>query len=120
MPTQSPKCDARSFEDLVRDTEALAKAYSGYVPQNASAPDMGFALIRVFAKMASSAVERLNRVPDRSFLAYLDMLGVEPGPARSAKVPLTFQLVPTGTSSPLIPAGMRVGAQPVSGDKEEV
>lgn len=120
MSTRSPSCDPRSFEDLVRDTEALAKAYSGYVPQPASSPDMGFALVRVFAKMAAAAVERLNRVPDRSFLAYLDMLGVEPAPARPAKVPLTFQLVPTGSASPLIPAGTRVGAQPAPGDKEEV
>lgn len=120
MPTQSPKCDPRSLPDLVRETEALATAYSKYVPRTADSPDMGFALIRVFAKMAAAAIDRLNRVPERSFLAYLDMLGEQPGPARQAKVPLKFQLVPTGTASPLIPAGTRIGAQAMPGDKAEV
>ena len=37
-----------------------------------------------------AVLRRLNAVPDRDFLAFLELLGVEPLPPRAARVPLTF------------------------------
>ena len=60
------------------------------------------ALIRIFARYSEIIIDRLNQVPEKNFLAYLDLLGVSPVPPLPARVPLTF--VPTAGS----PAGVRV------------
>src|SRR5688500_7380231 len=112
MPIQSPAVDERSYEEVVTTTEELVKAYTGDYPAalgaTSSSPDVGSALIRIFARMAKHVIDRLNRVPDRSFLAFLNLLGVEPSAARSARVPLTFSLAKGSQSEALVPAGTRV------------
>ena len=46
-------------------------------------------LIRLFSRMAEGLLQRLNKVPDKCFIAFLDMLGIgleAPRPARTALV----------------------------------
>lgn len=120
MPIQIPPIDSRSTADVVATVESLAKAYSGWEPPPADAPDAGSALIRIFGRMAQEVIDRVNRIPDRSFLAFLNLLGVEPESPRPARVPLTFGLVKGSAALPIVPAGTRVAAQPVAGDTGEV
>jgi hypothetical protein len=117
MPTESPPIAGAPYDDLPSAVEALVQAYtadpgvpgSGFQP-SPTRPDGISALIRIFAVMAGHVVNRLNRVPDRSFLAFLNLLGTGPAPPRPARVPLTFSLAKGSTAEPLVPAGTRVGA----------
>ncbi len=72
-------------------------------------PDVGEALVGIFAHMAVQVIERLNQAPERNFLAFLEMIGARQLPPRPARVPLTFYLaegvqekavtVPVGTQA---------------------
>jgi Baseplate J-like protein len=79
-------------------------------------PDAGAALIGIFARMAEQLIERLNRAPDKNFLAFLNMLGAQALPPQPARVPLTFQLAAGSTAAALVPARTQVGAAPATGD----
>ena len=58
--------------------------------------------------MGEQVLDRLNAVPDRDFLAFLELLGVERLPTRAARVPLTFSLPPGSTAVGFVPAGTPV------------
>ncbi|MBW4635559.1 MAG: putative baseplate assembly protein [Iphinoe sp. HA4291-MV1] len=85
-------------------------------------PDAGLALIRIFGRMAATVSDRLNRVPEKNFLAFLDLLGTQILPPQPARVPLTFSLasgVPESTTA-LVPAYTQISAPPTEGEEEEV
>jgi len=110
-----PPVDPRSYEQLVQQTEELLERYAGWRPV---AGDPGAALVRVFARMAGRVSERLNRVPDRTFLAFLDLVGVEPRPPEPARVPLTFSLAAGARRDAVVPARTPVAGQPLEGETE--
>lgn len=60
--------------------------------------------------MLKDVIERLNRVPEKNFIAFLEMLGVKLLPAHAAIAPITFKLT-EGTNEPvLIPKRTQVAA----------
>jgi hypothetical protein len=107
----SPKIDRRSYADLVAQTEQLATYYTGgkWAPDNGK-PELGAALIRIFARMMTQVVDRLNQTPEKAFLAFVDLLGAQRLPPRPARVPLTFRLAETAQSEAIVPAGTPVAA----------
>ena len=107
MTRPAPRIDPRGSADLVRDTQRLAALLSPWRPP-AEGTDLGGALIELFADMAGQVLDRLNAVPDRDFLAFLELLGVERLPARAARVPLTFSLPPRSNAEGFVPAGTPV------------
>lgn len=108
-----PDIDPRDTETVARQTAALARL-SGWSPGDKA--DAGKALIGAFATMARQVITRLNQMPNRHFLAYLRMLGLQPRPPRAAEVPLTF--TPTaGTQGVRIPAGTQVRGQHPDGTR---
>jgi hypothetical protein len=129
IPLQSPPAvPPERYGDLAGRTEALAQAFTadpkdpgaGWIPPAPAEMDLGRAIIRVFDRMARQVVDRVDRMPDRAFLAFLDRIGVEPAPARAARVPLTFSLVQQSGAEPIVPAATRVGAKAAPGDTREV
>ena len=85
-------------------------------------PDAGLALIRIFGRLAATVSDRLNQVPEKNFLAFLDLLGTQILPPQPARVPLTFYLasgVPENTTA-LVPAYTQISAPPAEGEEEEV
>ncbi len=114
--------DEKLADDIIKvDTlkEVKIKVKGWYKGEK---PDPGLALIRIFSRMATLAIARLNQVPDKNFLAFLDILGTQILPPQPAKVPLTFSLV-NGISDDklvIIPAGTQVAAPPLEGEEEEV
>ncbi|NEO01345.1 MAG: hypothetical protein F6K50_39885, partial [Moorea sp. SIO3I7] len=94
---QAPKIDQRSYKDIVAYTEACAKAFTDWRPLADEKPDAGRSLIRIFGHLATIVGDRLNQVPDKNFLAFLDLIGTSIGPPRPARVPLTFYLA-TGST----------------------
>ncbi|NEP00796.1 MAG: hypothetical protein F6K58_19445 [Symploca sp. SIO2E9] len=116
---QAPKIEQRSYEEIVAYTEACAKAFTDWRPLADAKPDAGRALIRIFGHLATIVSDRLNQVPDKNFLAFLDLIGTSVQPPKSARVPLTFYLA-TGSTEALVPAQTEVAAPPTEGEEEEV
>jgi hypothetical protein len=82
------------------------------------AEDAGWALARIFGRMAELVVTRLNRLPDRNFLAFLDLIGTRLNPPQPARVPLTFQLATGSPVDTLVPAGTQAAAAALEGEAE--
>ena len=113
----APLVDNRTFSDLAAQTGQLLKLYTGWVPP-AQGSDPGQALIGVFARFAGIAIDRLNRAPDKNFIAFLNLLGMEPLPPQAARAPLTFQLAPGTKADALVPARTTVAATPLEGEQD--
>lgn len=116
MSSQAPKIDPRSPQQIVERVSALAEQHSGWRPRADGAPDGGTALIRIFARMAELLIERVNRAPEKNFLAFLDLIGTQVTPPQPARAPLTFTLAAGATSDALVPAFTQVAAAPLPGD----
>lgn len=103
MSTEPPVLDARTQADVVARLQELARdGLPEWRPP--SEGDAGTALQQGFARLVELILQRLNRVPDKTLLAFLETVGVSllaPAPAR---VPVTFTLAP-GSPPTVVPAG---------------
>jgi hypothetical protein len=120
MSIQQPKIDSRTYEDIVKQTEDLAHKFTDWRPRADGKADAGRALIRIFGRMAALVSERLNQVPQKNFLAFLDLIGTQILPPQPARVPLTFNLVAGSGADAFVPAGTPVASPPAAGEEEEV
>ena len=119
MPTPAPPVVKRSFDQLVAQTETLLQRYSAWRP-TADGTDAGGALVRIFARLAEVVIDRINQVPDKNFLAFLNLVGLELLPPQPARVPLTFHLATGSATDALVPAHTLVAALPIEGETEPV
>jgi len=116
----APPIDKRSYEDLVAETEQLAQQLSDWRPRTDGQTDAGGALIRIFARFAELVVDRINRAPDKSYLAFLNLIGTSLIPPQPARVPLTFQLAANSPVDAVVPAGTQAAAPPPDGSSDEM
>jgi uncharacterized phage protein gp47/JayE len=117
---QCPKIDPRTYEEIVEQTENLAQQFSDWKPASDGKMDAGRALIRIFGRMAKLVSDRLDRVPEKNFLAFLDLIGGQLKPPQPAKVPLTFYLAEGSPVDGLVPAYTQVSAPPGEDGGEEI
>jgi hypothetical protein len=117
---QAPGIDKRSYADIVAQTQQLAGQFSGWQPRPDGQPDAGQALIRIFGRFAEIVIERLNRAPDKNYLAFLNLIGASPLPPRAARVPLTFHLATGSPVDAVVPAGALAAAPPLAGEQDDV
>ncbi len=91
MPIRPPNLDDRRYDDIVREARALIPQYC---PEwtNLGDADPGMTLVQLFAWMTEMIIYRLNRVPDKTYVHFLNFIGEERRDARAGTVPLTFQL----------------------------
>lgn len=84
-----PNLDDRRFQDLVDEAKRMIP---NFLPEwtNHNVSDPGVALIELFAWMTELTLYRLNRVPDRLYTSFLDLVGISPYPAEAATVPVSF------------------------------
>lgn len=109
MNTLVPKITEQIAERLV---EELLRRAPGYVPEwNSVGPSKGEALLRVFARYMETLQAGLDCVPERSRLAFLDMLGIGLLPAQGSRAPLVFSLVENSPLDVSFPARSEVAAQ---------
>jgi hypothetical protein len=93
----------------------------GQVPVKVKlSPDAGSALIRIFGRFVELVIDRLNQVPEKNFLAFLNLIGADILPPQSARVPLTFALAEGSPVDALVPAGTQVAAPAAEGEEEDV
>ena len=86
MALPVPNLDDRRFQDLVDDAKRLVQQRCPeWSDHNVSDP--GVTLIELFAWMTDQVVYRLNRVPDRNYVKFLELIGVSLYPADGRTLP---------------------------------
>ncbi len=108
-----PVLDARNSDEIMA---SLAELSRESLPAWQPPPDgdAGTMLHRGFARLLELALLRLNQVPEKNFLAFLDTMGVSLLPPAPAHVPLTFTLAP-GSAPTEVPAGTVAAARAQAG-----
>lgn len=88
---EAPNLDDRTFQALVDDARRLVRLRCPeWSDHNISDP--GITLIETFAMMVDQLIYRLNRVPDRHYVKFLDLLGLQLRPPGAAVAEVTFWL----------------------------
>ncbi|MBR6088672.1 MAG: putative baseplate assembly protein [Anaerolineaceae bacterium] len=108
--------DLRFQSDLVDEAR---KRIIRYCPEwtEYNISDPGITLIELFAWMTEMMVYRLNRVPEKNYLKFLEMLGFQLETAKTAEADITFwlsALLPLDeydTTSVVVPAGTEVQSE---------
>jgi predicted phage baseplate assembly protein len=108
--------DLRFQRDLVDEAR---KRIVHYCPEwtEYNLSDPGITLIELFAWMTELTVYRLNRVPERNYIKFLEMLGLQRKPASSARTELTFwlsaplPLTPGSEQTVIVPPGLEVRSE---------
>lgn len=100
--------DDRSWQELFDQARALVPHYA---PEwtDLSPSDLGVTLIELFAWLVEQMLYRLNRVPDRTYAALLNLVGITRDPARPAITMLTFTPAP-GVASVEVPQWFSVSS----------
>jgi predicted phage baseplate assembly protein len=107
MSLPVPDLDDRRFQDLVDDAKRLVQQRCPeWTDHNVSDP--GVTLIETFAWMTDQLLYRLNRVPDRLYVKFLELIGVRLLPPTAARAPVTFWLSAPPEEVLVLPADTRV------------
>jgi predicted phage baseplate assembly protein len=107
MALPVPNLDDRRFQDLVDDAKRqVQQRCPEWTDHNVSDP--GVTLIELFAWMTDQIVYRLNRVPDRNYVKFLDLIGVSLYPPTAARTAVTFWLSSPQPDVVRIPSGTPV------------
>jgi len=108
MPLPAPDLDDRRFQDLVDEAKRLVmRRCPEWTDHNVSDP--GITLIETFAQMTDQLFYRLNQVPDRLYITFLNLIGLRMLPPTPARAPITFWLSSPARARLAIAAGTRVG-----------
>ena len=107
MSLPTPNLDDRRFQDLVDEAKRMIPRYCPqWTDHNVSDP--GVTLIELFAWMVESMLYRLNRVPEKSYITFMNLMGVQLMPPAAARTDLTFWLAAALNEQVVIPAGTEV------------
>ncbi|MDQ6709643.1 MAG: putative baseplate assembly protein [Candidatus Dormibacteraeota bacterium] len=91
MALPVPNLDDRRFQDLVDDAKRLVQQRCPeWTDHNVSDP--GVTLIETFAWMTDQVLYRLNRIPERNYVKFLELIGVRLFPPTAARAAITFWL----------------------------
>lgn len=109
---EPPSLDDRSWEQIVEDT---IKRIPDHCPEwtDHNKSDLGITLIELFAYIADTIIYRLNKVPEKNYLAFLNLLNITRNPPEPATVSLTF----SGTPGTIVPKGTQVCTKPSEQDE---
>ncbi|GAA1055455.1 putative baseplate assembly protein [Agromyces luteolus] len=107
MSLPAPNLDDRRFQDLVDDAKRLAALRCRkWTDHNVSDP--GVTLIETFAFMTDELFYRLNRVPDKLYVAFLDLIGITLYPPTAATADVVMWLAAPRTDVVVVPARTEV------------
>jgi predicted phage baseplate assembly protein len=107
MPLLTPRLDDRRFQDIVDEAKSRIPRYCPeWTDHNVSDP--GVALIELFAWMTDLLLYRVNQVPDRMYVKFLELIGIRLEPPRAAQAPVTFYLSAAQSTDISIPEGTEV------------
>jgi|SRR5208283_2956338 len=103
---EPPNLDDRTWQDLVDQAKALIPRYA---PQwtDPGPSDPGMTLIELFAWLVEGMIYRLNRVPEKNYVAFLNLLGITRSPTTPAVTWLTY----TSSAKVTLAAGTQAATQ---------
>ncbi len=109
-----PNLDDRSFSQLVDEARQRA---AQICPEwtDWSPSDPGATLVDLFAYLTETMIYRLNRLPEKAYIEFLRLLGVNLRPPAAARVLLRFSGEPGLPATSRIPRGTRVATRPANG-----
>lgn len=107
MALPIPNLDDRRFQDLVNESKRMVQQKCPEWTDH-NVHDPGVTLIELFAWMTEQVIFRLNRVPDRNYVKFLELIGVHLFPPTAARAPITFWLSAALPDTVRIPAGTTV------------
>lgn len=111
---EPPNLDDRTWSDLVQEARALIPQYApDWTDHNPS--DLGMTLVELFAWLVEQMIYRLNRVPEKSHITFLKLLGITRAPAEPAVTWLTYRLAPDAQ-----PVTVRRGSRAATQQTEQV
>jgi len=107
MALPAPVLDDRKFQDIVSEARSLISRYCPeWTDHNLSDP--GITFIELFAWMVDILLYRLNRVPEKNYIKFLDLIGLRLLPAHPAKADIAFRLSAPQPEPVTIPKGTEV------------
>ncbi|MFI0730708.1 putative baseplate assembly protein [Streptomyces sp. NPDC021225] len=116
MALPSPKLDDRRFQQFVDDAKRyIQRRAPEWTDHNVSDP--GVTLVETVAHMADQIVYRLNRIPEKNHLAFLDLVGITLFPPSAARTDVTFWLSAPQADPVRVPLGTETATR--RGDSEE-
>jgi hypothetical protein len=116
MALPSPNLDDRRFQQLVDEAKRYVQQRAPeWTDHNVSDP--GVTLIETFAYIVDQLLYRLNRVPDKNYTAFLDLLGIRLFPPAAASAEVDFWLSAPQPDAVTLHAGTEVTT--ADGDAEE-
>ena len=106
MPLPQINLDDRTFEDLYQE---LVRRIPTYTPEwtDYNDSDPGVTLMQLFAWLSEIIIYRLNKVPQKNFLKFLELVGIPLQQPAPAVTELQFTLA-KGVASAMVPAGTQV------------
>ncbi len=117
MSLPSPNLDDRTYDDLVADAlREMKRACPSWNDQ--SAGDPGRILLEAFAYLTDVMIYRLNRIPEKAYVEFLRLIGVQLQAPTAATARLVFSRSGGKTDRRIeIPLGTRVTVARASGDR---
>lgn len=107
MSLPVPNLDDRSFDQLVEEARRRIQQAS---PEwtDLSPGDPGIVLLELFAYLTETMLYRLNRLPEKAYIEFLNLIGVRLHPPAAASVMLRFTRAQPADRPLEIPRGTRV------------
>src|SRR5215471_14428599 len=106
MPLTDLNLDDRTFQQLYQELRRRIPAYTPeWTDHNDSDP--GITLLQLFAWLAEIVIYRLNRVPGKNYIKFLELVGVQLQQPAPALAELQFTLANGQTMAP-VGAGTQV------------
>ena len=99
MPIEAPNLDDLTYAEIVERAKQLIPVYC---PEwtNFNDSDPGITLVQLFAWMTEMVIYRLNRVPDATYIHFLNFIGERQGSALPAGTLVAFQKI-NDTTGPI-------------------
>jgi predicted phage baseplate assembly protein len=120
-PAPSQAAPAAWPELVTATRSAVFNEVSGRIPSytpewtSQTPGDAGVALTRLFSEEMEPVLQRLNQLPENSFIQFLAAGGIAPRPATPAEALLQFSVSTNAMQSIYVPAGFQAGAAPAGG-----
>ncbi|MCG5472556.1 putative baseplate assembly protein [Micromonospora sp. LAH09] len=109
MTLPVPHLDDRGFLDLVTEArERIRQSCPEWT--DLSAHDPGMALVEAFAHLTEVMIYRLNQLPEKAYVSFLNLLGVSRHAPTAAWADVRFTRSGTDRGALRVPAGLRVAA----------
>ncbi len=107
MPLSAPNLDDRTFQDIVDEARTMIpRLCPEWTDHNVSDP--GITLVELFAWMTETLLFRMNQVPERNYVKFLDLIGVKLLEPRPARADISFRLSASQPNRVVIPLGTEV------------